>query len=598
MSTSHKSFPSWWTAALVAVLALRAVLGLAYSLATPLGEAPDEADHYAYAAYIMAEGRLPAGPEVTQAKHPPLYHLLAALSGKLAGGSTDAGFLRANPDMAFGPDSPAANFFIHTALEDLPWRDGVLTMRAGRFVSMLAGLVLVLATYLLGRALWPARPEFAVGAAAFAAFLPESLFIAGAMSNDMLAAMWSALALLFTATLLPIPGASRSRRLAPLVAAMLAGLCLGLAFVTKASTGSLAVVVAAAIFLGAWQQVRRREQPGPRLGAAVVRIAAAGIAAFLVSVAWLARNQRLHGDPFGWPLVLATIDRRTGPMTAADIAQLLQGWWLSFWGKFGGAGHIPLPAWFYALWAVVGVAAVLGWVLWIARRSREDVLAAPGLGGWTLLLGAPLVTAFGIYSYSQTALGTDQGRLLFPALAPVALLIYGGFAAWMPARLQRAASLVFAGGMALVAVAALYFGLILPFSPPVEPPAAEVAAATPVGARFGPLELVAVAWDRPAQGRLTLYWQAEERTPEDLRTDLRLLDAAGGVVWEWKRSPGAGRFSTDRWPADRIVADAYPVPPGALERAATVQVGVRPFPEGPWLPVAGQSEGQLLTLPR
>ncbi len=303
---------------LAVLLLLRAGLGIAYTLAMPLGEAPDEADHFAYAAYILAEGRLPADPAITQAKHPPLYYLAAAAAARAAGGTADPSFLRANPDMAFGAGALASNFFVHTSLEERPWRGGVLTLYAGRFVSILAGLVFVLATYLLGRALWPRRPDIALGGAAFAAFLPESLFIGGAMSNDMLAAMWSTLALLFTARLVVRPAAERGGWMRPLGLALLAGLCLGLAFVTKASTGSLALVVSAAVLAGAWQDrahQRGQESPAWRaLGVAALRIAVAGAAALLVAAPWLWRNQRLYGDFFGWPLVLATIDRRAGPL--------------------------------------------------------------------------------------------------------------------------------------------------------------------------------------------------------------------------------------------------------------------------------------------
>ncbi len=579
---------------LVTVLFLRTVLGFAYSLATPAGEAPDEADHYAYAAYLLQEGQLPVGPEMTQGKHPPLYHMAAALAGQLAGGSADRSFLRANPDMAFGPDSPAANFFVHTALEAWPWHAGVLTLRVGRLVSVLAGLGLVLVTYLLGRTLWPKQPALAVGAAALAAFLPESLFIGGAMSNDMLAAMWSALAMLGAATLVR-PAEHPPAR--PLRVALLTGLCLGLAFVTKASTGSLAVVIVAAVLLHAFQQAGWRWPGVARLAPIVLRLAVIGVVAFLVAAPWLWRNWRLYGDPFGWPLVLATIDRRPGPLGPADVVQLLRGWWLSFWGKFGGAGHIPLPVGFYLAWAALSLTAVGGWVRRLLDGARSDALAGPGVGGWALLLGGPLVTALSIYSYSQTALGTDQGRLLFPALAPLALLLYYGVAAWAPARGQGRASRLFAAAMVLVATGALIWGLLPPYAPPPEPAAADVRSGAPVGTRIGPFALISVARSPVRPGQLTLYWQAVETTADDLRTDLRVLDSGGALLWEWKRSPGAGRFSTDRWPRNRIVADTYRIPPDMLERSAAVQVGLRPFPEGPWLPISGLPAGQLLTLP-
>lgn len=577
---------------LVALLAMHLFLSVAYSLAIPLGEAPDEADHYAYAAYILQEGRLPVGPEMTQGKHPPLYHALAALAAKAVRGTGDGSFLRANPDMGFGPGAQASNFFVHTSLENWPWRDGVLAMRAGRFVSVLAGLVLVLATYLLGRAVWPRRPWLALAAAAFVAFLPESLFLSGAMTNDVLAAMWATLAVWL------VLSTRRGWQ------ALLSGICLGLAFVTKASTGSLAVVVAGALFVGAWPRTEKR-WPGMRaLLPATGRVVLAGAATFLIASPWLWRNWRLYGDPAGWSMVLATIDRRQGPLTLVDVLQLLKGWWLSFWGKFGGAGQIPLPIVFYLVWAALGMAVVVGWVAWIVRRHRPgSLLAETSFAGWIVLLGTPLLTIAGIYSYSKTALGTDQGRLLFPAMGAIALLIAGGLAAWVPQRLARTAVVGFSAGMLFVALAALYCGLVLPFSPPPAPPATQVTSMAPSRIRFGPLELLGTAWDQPASGDLTLYWRADESVRDDLRTALRFVDAEGNLLWEWKRSPAAGRFSTDRWPVGRVVADTYHPPAGALEKAARAELGVRPFPESSWLPAKGPASvtltpDQLVVIPK
>ena len=295
------------------------------------------------------------------------------------------------------------------------------------------------------------------------------------------------------------------------------------------------------------------------------------------------------------------------------MAQLLAGWWLSFWGKFGGAGHIPLPIALYVVWAVICVAVIAGWVVWWTSKARgasepDNLVQATPVPGWIVLLGAPLVTSAGIYSYSKVALGTDQGRLLFPALGPIALLIAGGLSAWLPRRAPRRDagsqaiaipwSGVFAGGMALIAIAALITGLVRPFAPPTEPQAEHIAAAQTVNVSFGPLELVAAAWDDPAPGQLTLYWRATQQTPYDLRTALRLLDANGSLLWEWKRSPGAGRFSTDKWPVGRVVADTYLAPQEVVAHTTRAEVGVRPFPEGPWLPANGGAADLLLSIPR
>ncbi len=592
----------------------RLVLGFTYSALNPLGEAPDEADHYAYSAYIGTEGRLPVGPEMTQAKHPPLYHILAAALARAAGAEMDFTFLRSNPDGGAGPDAAAPNFFVHTQLEAWPWRGGALAMHLGRLVSVLAGVVLVAATYALGRAIWPRWYGGPLAAAALVAFMPESLFIGGAMSNDMLAAMWCTVALwlgLRTAR----PGRSHacraSRGSGVLLVAILSGIAMGLAFLTKVSTAGLWPVVCAAILIGgrwpipAQPQVQVDDAPAdtrhaarPAIGRGAASAALAGVVALLFALPWLWRNQRLYGDFLGWPLVLATIDRRQGPLAAADLLALARGWFVSFWGKTGAAGHLALPWPFYALWILLVLAALLGWATGWRRRDSEP--AGPiSPAGWVVLLGAPVMTVLSILSYSRVALGTDQGRLLFPALAPVALLLVRGVAGWLRPPGYRWLPVGMIGGMAAIGVLALITGVVQPFAPPPPAPQAELAAARPSGQVFGGrLELLALQWQGAAAAAdgqmapgaaetLTLYWRALEPLSEDLRTTLRLTDEAGDLAWEWKRSPAAGRYSTDRWPVGRLVRDTYLVPSDALARAERIELGVRPFLEGDWLPPAG-----------
>lgn len=564
--------------ALAFILLARLIFGLAYSTLNPLGEAPDEADHYAYAAYIARAGTLPVGPEMTQGKHPPLYHGLAAHFMCFMDAEPDTSFLRANPDVGVTPDAAAPNFFIHTRLEAFPWPDGAQAMHLGRLVSVLAGLILTWTAYVLGRAVWPQWCAGPLAAAAFVAFLPEALFVGGAMSNDMLAAMWSALALWL--------GLRRGW-----AAAIGAGLCMGLAFVTKASTAALWPVVGLAMWVlrsrGAGEQRSRRVVRWIRGLAAPVL---AGAIALGVAAPVLIRNVRLYGDPLGWDLVLATIDRRTGPLALADYGWLARGWFLSFWGKFGGAGHIALPAPFYWAWGALLAAVTGGWIGGaLGRRKSPAARIAPE--GWIVMVGAPMMAVLAIISYSRTALGTDQGRLLFPALAVIGLWIAGGLAAWLPGRSLPA---FLGAGMALIAALALAFGIIRPFAPPPEPAQSEMAAATPAGKQFGEdLELLGYRWTGNPAAPLVLYWRALHAPADDLRTAMRVFDASGNLAWEWKRSPGAGRFSTDRWPAERVVADVYRIPPEVLANAARVEVGMRPYPEGPWLPVEGQD---VLTL--
>ncbi len=571
--------------ALIVLLAARLVLGLAYSALNPLGEAPDEADHYAYVSFIGREGRLPVGAEMTQGKHPPLYYATAALLTRWTG--LDFTFLRSNPDVGVTAEAAAPNFFVHTSLENWPWRGGALAMHLARLLSVLCGLVLTVATYSLGRAIWPNWHSMHLAAAALVAFLPETLFVGGAVNNDIPAAMFATLALW---------AALRSRRLRD---AVLAGLFMGLGLLTKTSTGALWPAIGLAIFAREW-----RSHAGWRRS--LTRVALAGVPAFVIASPWFWRNWRLYGDFLGWPVVLATVDRRQGPLGWNDLAQLARGWFYSFWGKFGGAGHLPLPAPLYAIWIILTVAAIIGWLRWwhLARRNGRYIPLYVSLADRLVLLGAPALVILWAVSYSRVALGTDQGRLLFPAIAPLALLFVAGLAAWFSAERQGWLVGGFTGLMALVAATALYAGIMRPFAPPPPPNSQEVAQALPVGRTFGNgPELVALRWGNGADApqrpsaRLTLYWRMVQPTRNDLRTALRLIGGDGNLIWEWKRSPGAGRFSTDRWPPGRLIADAYRIPPAALDRAARVEVGVYVFPAGNWLSVQGEGgSAQFLTL--
>ena len=133
-----------------------------------------------------------------------------------------------------------------------------------------------------------------------------------------------------------------------------------------------------------------------------------------------------------------------------------------------------------------------------------------------VLFGAPLMTFAWLITYSQVALGTDQGRLLFPAIAPLALLLVGGLAQWLPRTWGEHEARWLAGWtglMGAIAVLALVTGLVLPFAPPAEPSTVAVASASPVGRAFGGgLELVGYRWepalaDTAAERVLTLYWR-------------------------------------------------------------------------------------------
>jgi hypothetical protein len=308
----------------------------------------------------------------------------------------------------------------------------------------------------------------------------------------------------------------------------------------------------------------------------------------------------LYGDPLGMELARQTVDVRLGPWAAADTAWLLRGWFLSFWGKFGGAGHIPMPGWLYGALAAFSALAGVGLLrAVVAPRPRGE---RPAVG---LLLLAVALTALGIWRYSLVALGTDQGRLLYPAAAALAGLLALGWLAVFPRRYE----LLAAGALGVFSLALGLYGLLGVIRPAFAPPpsaaplalvagaARELAQPQTAGRAALPvtpdgLALLAATFD----GEPVLYWAAAGRPAQDWRVRLRVWAEDGALVWEWKRSPGAGRYSTDRWPAGYVMRDAYRVgwPEWAGPGQYRVEVQVYAFPDETPLLVL---PGSLLTRP-
>lgn len=569
-------------ASLLAALLVAAhlLLALSYSLWNPAGEAPDEADHWAFVVYLAQERRLPEGAWMTQSKHPPLAHIGAALLASLA--EPGFTFLRANPDVSIQPRANwSPNFFIHTSLEAWPWRTDVMAFHLARLWSVLLSTATVAAVYGLARTVWLQQPGLAVTATGVVAFLPEFAFIGSAINNDTAAALFGTLALWGGLAIYRAGGDWRAGWWTPLA--------LGLGLLSKVSTASLWPAIGLAIVFGAaraQQSVFLPDSRGsggaPRLSPLAPRWLLSGLIVFvpalLIASPWLLRNWRLYGDLTGMELVRQTIDLRTTPWTWGDTLWLLEGWFVSFWGKFGGAGHIPMAGWIYWLLAVLTAVSVVRFVRSWRRRTPDDRIVL------VLLATAAVSVAVGVWQYSLTALGTDQGRLLFPALGALAILWVEGLHCWPPTRWRAyfaAALLAFLAGLSL-------YGLLGVIRPAMAPPPAIDPSSLPRAVEsitFGELALVDWSFDEAVK----LYWRSEQPPTQDWRTTLRVVAEDGSLVWEWRRSPGYGRWSTDRWPAGVVVEDVYIVgwPDWAGPGRYLVEVGLQPYDGAYATPVRG-----------
>ena len=531
------------------LLALFTALVLMHSLTTPLFEAPDEVWHYAYVRWIAEERGLPpmdsdvsgANQQVAQ---PPLYYGVAALLRAPFPDDDLDDLWWGNPHFGYqapGTRADNKNMLIHTTREAWPWRGAVLAVRVTRLTSLLFGLATVIAAWGLGyEALGDRRGALTV--AALVALHPQFIFICGVVSNDSAAAALATASLWIAARAL--------RRGLTDVQAILAGVLVGLALLTKTSVLPLPVLVGAALLWAAWR-ARPQLWPTARMMGLYGKITA------LVGGWWYTRNLVLYGDPLGISHHIATPWGRPAPATLAQLLRELPLLLRSFWGAYGW-GHIFWPeAVYVALWSLslgaLGLAAARA-----LREVRTERAATPRLSALLLALTwcGGIVVALGVW---MRQVGAPHGRLLFPALGAWALLHAYGL------RDRPTLRQALLGAMVMTAALAPGARLWASFAPPrLRALESLPRHVIPVDLRAGPAQLLGVAVDRErvAAGEtiaVTACWAATAPIDEDYTVFVHLIGPENSRVAQRHTYPGLGRFPTSLWPVGRAFCETYHV---------------------------------------
>lgn len=362
--------------------------------------APDEPAHLEYIRILTTEHRLPVRGDSTYEWHqPPLYYVLAA------------------PLYALGP-------------------------MAIRALSILMGALSLGLIFLSARKLFPNDPVLSVLALGIAALLPMREAVTASVGNDVLTE------LLFSLFLYQLIGAFTNgftiRNAIPL------GLTLGAALMTKATGLLLVPILFAALFL-LWRQ--GESKPAVFRGAAWILVLA-----LVCTAGWYGRNIQLYheltpikafvhefegtakaSDWLGRPM---TVDLWSGslqsgePMTRAGYLSLVANWtFRTFWAAYTPPAlarqGIPrfLPPNYYLLYFLLVVVALAGLTRLHFRRNTDFSAlqrSFVALMFLTLFLVAASFVGF-IWTFFQA-----QGRYLYPAMLPIALLGALGLRAVFP----------------------------------------------------------------------------------------------------------------------------------------------------------------------
>jgi hypothetical protein len=610
----------------LAFVALAAV----YSVVTPLGEGPDEPGHARYVFFLARAWRLPVQRAESglsdvpgEGHQPPLaYALMAPLVAWLPADQRQFD-LPGNTRFTWaGGDE--LNAVAHGSREYMPWRGFVLAWHLARLVSVALGAATVVLTYLAAKALTDQRPKtkdqgadqllvlrrssfVPLLAAGFVAFNPQFLFVSALITNDALLVTLSAalLWLVVRSTRRPSGGVA-PRSLLELrhasLSAVVIGVLLGLALLTKQSALILTPVALLSVLQsGKGIGYEPRESKGMLRLSRGQLVTLSSCVAFVVTTAlvcgwWYARNWRLYGDLFGLGAFQAefmTQQFEVGSWTAwrGALAQLHA----SFWARFGWM-NVPPSAWVIWLCAAIEAVVLAGWLKYAHERPKtkdQGSFFRPssfvfGPEGWWPILALP-VLAFGwVVSFALTAgLVAWQGRLLFPALPALAILLARGLVAWdgktrgkADKATSRQASMFLLPLLLVSTLAALAlwlpFGVIRPayvFHTLPEATALD-RLGTQVYGRYGvPGESGAElrGW-RIERGslpggtlELTLIWHALARQNRNWTVFVHVVDAQDQIVAEDNRQPQGGAFPMSQWVVGDWVEDRHPlVLPAAL----------------------------------
>ncbi len=551
-------------------------LGLLYNITLPVFEASDEAAHYTAAAAIARDRRLPDLKQPLpshESAQPPLYYVLAALVIAPFDNSNLSEIARLNPDWFDRDVNPdfisVTNLHVHGDAERFPYRGAVWGVRAARAVSTMLGALTVILVFMTARLAAPGTPAAAPLAAALTAFNPKFIHVASIVSNDIAVIAASTAACYLICKALGLAHAPKRMFVA-------IGALIGIAIMSK--LGGLGLLLPAALLM----LTARRE--------IIRRAALIGAGALALCGPWLIHNTLAYGDPLAFERVRAANASllRDAPLGLGDMLARVPAIGLSYASEVGLG--LRLPDAVVTLYIAIAAMGALG-LLWrlTQRAPNKNTLQqrvqhlvptpAAALMLWQLALIALFVPWLRSYS------ATENGRLIMPGIALVAIALARGSLIFVPRTVQTRVVAACAGLLAAIA-SAVPFTTIQPAfaTPELLSESNALAATTPTPAARdvvfdGKFKILAagVTRTRLALGEpisVWLVWGAQQPIEQSYRLQLEALDANGRVLASQRRIPFGGRFDTQRWAPGVYFRDTYALPVSDLSTDPNV-VAVR-----------------------
>ena len=420
---------------LTVMLLASAALMVAWSFAIPVFEGPDEPAHWRYANYLHQNHALPLDtPNLPEAASPPLYYLL------IAPFAVDAKF----PPIGYVGEEEGRRFNLfpprlyQNASDDFAryW-----PFRAARLLSVLISIFTIWFCTLAGREV-SGRLGTGLLVGGLVAFWPMFTFRGMNVSNDALMTMLSALALYLIVRLIKRGFAWET--------GIFAALAVAGAFLSKISAVVLSVPLLLAVISekAPWR-------------AKLLRAGALGAIMLVIVSPWLIRNQLLYGDLLARS-VIVKVATEVGLLHKHSLGSVyfrtLFPYRLitSFIGNFGWL-TLPLPLSVYLVYSIALVSAGACWIAGVWQRRIDFRLSS--------ILSSTIALSLMVIVYLNFTQPQAQGRLMFPALPAIAVLLGLGLESrrsWSDFR-----TMLTVGGLAVINLTMLVYLVIPAYWPPV-----------------------------------------------------------------------------------------------------------------------------------
>ncbi len=393
---------------LTLIFVLYFLLAVGYSVLMPIWEAPDEGAHYHVSWHLMRYHEYPTLAVNYEAHQPRAFYYLGAWVLQALDNM--------NPEFASYHFPEEYKYNIRVPERRFDWTDENYRLLLGvyvlRWINILFGGVALWLNWKTFKQVTPAQPTLSLAALALAALMPQYLHIMSSVNNDALGVLAGALLFYLAVRFLMAPTV--------LSAMLVAVLAILLPLFTKLT---VLPVSAAVLVVFAWKWFFGFAQRRWLLYSGLLVLLGAGILYLLFpDIVQFALSE------IQWRL----FSFRRNALTAEYLQRITSQLLWTYWGKVGWLA-VGLPFWSVVLLTGLGL---IGMALQ-ARRLIALRANHPELGLWLVTGLIAVCTVLAVFRNGLTTFGA-QGRLLFPAIGALSILMVVGWHNALSPQAQRA----------------------------------------------------------------------------------------------------------------------------------------------------------------